>query len=109
MIRSLGLGIDATRLESTCQPFGDKDEIEAFGLTDEIHPVDAHRGGMRLIGVQHRPGVEKAWHAIAERGKDAGSLGRPGGEVHVAAQQRLRGPGEHLEGAALFFDPWRAH
>lgn len=71
MIRRLGLGIDTTPLESTRQPFGDKDEIEAFGLTDEIHPVDAHRGGVRLIGVEHRPGVKKVWHAIAERGKDA--------------------------------------
>lgn len=67
MIRRLDRDIDTMRLETVRQPFGDKEEIEAFGLTDEIHPLYAERGGVRLAGVQHRPGITKARHAIAER------------------------------------------
>jgi hypothetical protein len=98
MIRSLSRGIDAMRPEPACQPASDKDEIEAFGLVDEIHRMNADRGWMHFIGVEHGPGVTETGFAACEWGEDLLALGRGGGEIHIAAQQRLRGPWEHLEG-----------
>ena len=108
MIRRLGRRIDAMRPEAVRQPFGDEDEIEALRLLDEIDRVDADRGGMAFAGMQNLPGVAKARFAAVKGGQDLRSLGRRGGEIHVAAQERLRGSGKYFEGAACFLRQQRA-
>ena len=108
MIRRLGRRIDAMPPEAVRQPFGDEDEIEALRLLDEIDRVDADRGGMEFAGMQNLPGVAKTRFAAVKGGKDLRSLGRRGGEIHVAAQERLRGSGKYFEGAACFLRQQRA-
>src|SRR3569832_444615 len=108
MVRCLGRGIDAVRLEPLRQSFGEEDEIEAFGLLDKIHRVDADRGCVRFAGMQHGPGIVISRRPLGKWGENLRTLGCGGGKIHVAAQQRLRGPGKYLEGPARLLRHRRA-
>ena len=107
MIRSLSLRINPMRDKPPSQPLRNKHKIKTLRLFDEIHRMNAHRGRVRLTGMQHEPGIAKVPYAIVERGEDQGVLVSRCGKVHVAAQQRLCRPGKHLEAAALFFNQGR--